>query len=149
PKNDRVFYSLYMHLLPLGNDGADRDPYFAQVPWFQQLMRRRHGTFTKLYDEAREPAGCTFWSKAPVPSSPAPGAKFEVYDRGKPVEAVAADGSPRWFFKAGPVDFGEVIAGLDAGKLVTFNEPFFAVGGGEALGLVAPVALDGKGGNKG
>ena len=145
-----AFYSLYMHLAPLRSEDLEQDNYASAkygVTWVQSLLKRRFGTFTSIVDTAKVPVGTTYWAAEPyVAPSPA-GKEWKIYGQAKvqKVAPVSKEGRTEWLFKSGPVDLKKVAEAIAAGRLVTFNEPFFTVDEGDVIGILAPRPQPSKG----
>ncbi len=61
-KDAAIIYSLYMHLVPPKWSELDKDEYARAVPWFQKLVRWRHGGVVDM-DPLSAKVGTTYWSE--------------------------------------------------------------------------------------
>lgn len=166
-----VFYSLYMHLrspafpkdLAPAKPGATAssepaDPtafnkYAQEVPWFRELCRRRFGGWVNVSEVDKTPLGSLFWCQEPVAEAdqqpPAEGRKEPKSYRvltadgaSVPIQVPGAREQVQWLYKGPPGNLVEALKALAAGKVVTFDEPFFPVALGEVLGFAGPLPAE-------
>jgi hypothetical protein len=79
PEDDRfkdadIIYSLYMHLAPPGWGALDADRYAREVPWFQKLLRLRHGGVVDIDPLSPKLGTMTCSTSAPTSSGSGAGA---------------------------------------------------------------------------
>lgn len=124
--------------------------YLQEVPWFRELYKRRFGAWVNVSAVEKVPLGGLFWSQESVDDAdqqpPAKGTqtpkRYRVLTAEGPPIPIQVPGAPdkvQWLYKGPPGNLVEALKQLAAGKVVTFDEPFFPVGTGEVLGFAGPL----------
>jgi hypothetical protein len=119
------FYSLYMHLAP--PEGTD---YTENVTWYNELVKRRYGALIPFPSQGRSCNDTMVWLKEEFSESKK---TLIVFGR-DPVEPQAQNA--RWFYKPPMAAYDKILDELEAGKLITFTEPYLSVKAGDLLGYI-------------
>lgn len=130
-KDAAALYSLYMHLAPPRWEALDGDFYATKVPWFQMLLRCRHGGVVDMDPESAQ-VGTTLWSTKKLEQD---AATFTVRERPAAMTA-RRDGKRIALGKPSPEDVEQALKALEEGCIVTFHEPALQVKRGEVIGRV-------------
>jgi hypothetical protein len=141
----RFLYSLYMHLTSPNYTDIYKDEYFRDVPWMRLFFQRQYGCFVKVSASSGNKADHTYpapgsivWSRQAVDRQNPGVGPFKVDAPFKELKTEDG-GTVHWYYKPPLADYTDLITDLEAGKTITFSEPFFTVNNGDILGFVEPV----------